>query len=113
MRQVQPTPRCLDGRGPEAVFDLLDGVIFTVVENDFLVDDGTLDARGQSPADAAALPRLDEVVLRAGIEGVLAFDEFRVENDVALLRRFGFEVGQPLPGLQVSGAGKAALRNRG
>src|ERR1035441_7176756 len=86
-------------------------MVLAVFEDDLLSDLGLLDARRQSPADAAALAGLDEVVLRPCVKRVLAIDKLGVEHHVALLRRLRFEIGQPLPRLQIPGAGDAALRH--
>ena len=86
MRQVQPALWRLDGCGAEAVLHLLDGMVLAVVDDNFVVDYSLLNARRQSPTNAAALAGLDEVVLRAGVEGVLFIDELRMQNHVALLR---------------------------
>ena len=84
-------------------------MVLAVVEDDFLVDHGLLDTRRQSPADAAALAGLDEVVLRAGVEGIFSIDKLGVQHHVALLRRFALEVGEPLPrcGILALGAEEA------
>ena len=89
VREVQPALRRLDRGGAQAVLDFLDRVVLAVVDDLLRPDDGVLDAVRQGPADAAAGAGLDETVLRAGVEGVLAVDEFRVQDDVALLRASG------------------------
>ena len=74
---------------------------------DFLIDDlfmikfCVFDGVGKSPADSAAGSRINESVLRAGVECVFAVDEFRVKHDIALLRRGGDEVVEPFPVFQV------------
>ena len=61
----------------------------------------------KGPAYAAAAAGVDEAVLRAGVEGILAVDKLRVQHHVALLR-LALEVGQTLPVLEVLGACYAA-----
>lgn len=86
MRHVQPAFFGLDRRGALAVFDLLDSVISAAVDNDFLIDHCFFNAGRKTPADAAALARLNKTILRPGIEGVLAGDELGMQHHVALLR---------------------------
>ena len=51
----------------------------------------------QTEADAALVAGFNEAVLWAGVERILAVDEFRVQHAVALLGRFRLEVRQAFP----------------
>ena len=75
--------------------------------------DGVRDVVAQAPADAVAGAGGGEIGHRAGVEGVLAVDEFRVQDAVALVQRVGLEVGQAFPGHEVLGAGDAAAGDGG
>ena len=56
------------------------------------------DVLGQAKADAHPVARLDEGGHRPRIKGVLPVDEFRMQNDVSLLRAMqSHEIRQPLP----------------
>jgi hypothetical protein len=61
----------------------------------------------ERPADAAAGADVDKAVHRSGVESILAGDEFRMQDDVALLRRGRLEIGQALPGFEIPGAHEA------
>jgi len=54
----------------------------------------------ESPQPMPPPCRLDEIVLRARVERVLAIDKLGVQHHVALLRRLRFQVGEALPDLQ-------------
>src|ERR1039457_6203403 len=73
--QMQPALVRFDGGGAEAVLDLIDGVVLTVVDDRLILDHCMLDIRGPSPADASAAACLEEAVLGARVEGVLSVDE--------------------------------------
>ena len=62
------------------------------------------DVVDECPSDASTGTRVDEAVLRTGIEGIFAIDELRMEHNVTLLR-LGLQVWQTIPGLQVLRAG--------
>ena len=110
---VDPAPVRFDGHRARAVFALGDGVIAADGGHLFLVDDRVRDVIAQAEADASAAAGLDEIVHRAGIEGVFAVYEFRVKQHVPLLRRAqGLEVGQALPVHEVVGAHDARRRDR-
>src|ERR1019366_6210620 len=77
--KMQPTFVGLDGRGAHTVLYFLNGVVLPIVDDDFVVNDGLLNALGQAPSDAATFAGLDEVVLRARVEGILAIDKLGME----------------------------------
>ena len=89
--------------GTFAILHLRDGVIVAGVDDLFFFHLSVGDVVDQCPADAATAARIDETILRTGVEGVFAIDELRVQYDVALLR-LRLQVGQTIPGLQVLGA---------
>src|SRR5690606_1385383 len=112
MRKMQPSLFRTNGRRTLAVFDLIDRVVDFGVDDFFVVYFGVGDAVAESPAYTAAGARFDETVLWSGIECVLPLHEFRVQDDVALLPRVGFQVGQALPRNEVLRPGDAGLRHR-
>ena len=91
----------LDRRRSQPVLDFFDGVIHAIVDDQFVIDDRRVHGIRQSPSDSAARTRLDESVLRAGVEGVFPVVEFRVENNIPLLGGFCLEIGQALPRPQI------------
>jgi len=111
MRKVQPAFRGLDGRGSKAVLYLFESVVFTVIDDGLLINHRVFHTRGEAPADSSTLAGLDELILGAGVESVLAIYKFRMEHHVPLLRRMGFQIGEPLPTLQILGSRDAALRD--
>ena len=52
----------------------------------FCADNGVFNILTKSEADSSAASCLDKIVLRAGIEGVLSVNKFRVQYYVSLLR---------------------------
>ena len=56
MGEVQPAFLGLDGRGAEAVLYLFDSVIFPVIDDGFLLNEGVLHAGGETPSDTPPLP---------------------------------------------------------
>ena len=57
----------------------------TQVDDLLLPDHGAVHGIHQRPADAAAVARIDEAVLRTGIEGIFPVHELRMQHHVALL----------------------------
>ena len=106
MRQMKPPLGSLDGVGAFAIFHFRDGVVVAGVDDFFVLHLSMGDVVDQCPADAATAARIDETILRTGVEGVFAIDELRVQHNVALLR-LRLQVGQTIPGLQVLGARNA------
>src|SRR5699024_5344535 len=82
---AQPAFSGTDGGRPLAVFGLGDGVVAPGAGDDLLVDDGVGDVGAQTEADSPARAGVDEVVHRAGVEGVPAVHKLRQQIDVALL----------------------------
>ena len=106
MGQVQPAPVCLDGVRTFSVLHFLDGVIMTEIDDLLFLDDGFFHAVHQSPANAASVTGIDEAVLRAGVQGILAVYELGVQHHVALLAGT-LDIRQALPVHQILGAGHA------
>ena len=98
MRQMQPALGCLDGMRTLTVLHLRDGMVVTRIDDLLLFHLGMGDIIHQRPADATARTRIDEAILRTGIESVLPVHELRVEHHVTLLRT-RLQIGQPLPRL--------------
>ena len=86
VRDVQPAFRRLHRHRPGPVFRLFDRMVLAFIDDLLILDHGPGDVITQPPADPTAPPGLNEGVLRASIECILALDEFRVQDDVALLR---------------------------
>ena len=106
MRQMKPPLGSLDGVGAFAIFHFRDGVVVAGVDDFFVLHLSMGDVVDQCPTDAATAARIDETILRTGVEGVFAIDELRVQHNVALLR-LRLQVGQTIPSLQVLGARNA------
>ena len=85
MGKMQPAPGSPDRGRAFAVFDLLDGVVSPAFDDHFAFDHSRVHAFGQSPANSSARASLDEIVLWAGVEGVLPIDKLRVQYHIALL----------------------------
>ena len=110
--QVQPALGGFDGVRALAVLHFLNGVVEAPVDDFLLLDDGVLHAVHQGPAYSAAVARVDEAVLRAGIEGIFSVHELRMQHHVALLAG-ALDVRQALPVHQILGAGHAGGRRGG
>lgn len=96
-----------------AIFRLADGMVAPPAELPFFLYVRVCNVAAQSQTDAAAGARLDEIILRPGIEGVLAIDELRMQHAIALVgRRRGTQVVEPFPVDQVLGAHDASVRPR-
>ena len=67
------------------VLHLHDGVVVAQVYNFLFLNLGVLNVVDKSPADAAAGACVNESVLWTCVESVLPVNEFRVQDDVALL----------------------------
>jgi len=93
---MEPALWRLDGVGALTVLHFHDRMIVTQVDNLFLFHLSVLDVVDKSPADTTAGTSVDEVVLWAGVEGILTVDKLRMQYDVALLA-LGFQVGKTLP----------------
>ena len=106
MCQVQPTLRRLDGVRPLPVLAFLDGMVAATAERLLAFNEGVFHAVDQSPSDAGSAAGIDEAVLRARIERILAVHELGVQHHVALLA-LRHDIGQALPGDQVVRAGHA------
>ena len=94
---VDPALFGLDRHGTGTVLRFGDGVIAARADDFFFVDDSVCDVVAQAEADAALVAGFNEAVLWAGVERILAVDEFRVQHAVTLLRRLRLEVRQALP----------------
>ena len=97
MSQVEPAFGRLDGGGSLSVLGFLDGMVDAAIDDDFFDDLRVHDIRGESPGNASSRAGLDEGILRAGVEGVLSVDEFRVQYYVSLLFRLRLEIRESLP----------------
>ena len=81
--------------------------------DDFLLSHlGVGDVIDQCPSDATAGTRVDETILRTGVEGIFSIDELRVQHHVALLAA-AFQVRQALPVDQILGAGDSSRGGSG
>ena len=109
--EVQPAVLGFDRGRALAVLEFVDRVVGPPVDDGFLAGAGLFHRGAECPADAAAGACVDETVLRAGVERVFSANEFRVDDDVALLGRGGLDVRQALPFFQVLRAHEPALRD--
>ena len=67
------------------VLHLRNGVVTAFADYFLLLHFCVADVIYQGPAYSSAASGVDESVLRAGVEGVFAIDEFRMKADIALL----------------------------
>ena len=86
------------------VLHLLDGMIVTGIDDLLFLDFGMSDIINKSPTDTTTRTCIDETILWTGIESILAINEFRMENHIALLA-LGLQVRKTLPVYQVLGTG--------
>ena len=82
------------------VLGLLDRVIESLIDDRLIFNNSLLHCINECPTDTTAATCVDETVLRAGIEGVLAVHELWVKNNVTLLR-LRLEVWKTLPVHQI------------
>ncbi len=68
-----------------AVLKLFDGVVMAEVDDLFPGDGKLVHTLCQGPAYTASAAGIDKSILRTGVEGVLAFYEFGMENYIPLL----------------------------
>ena len=86
---MNPALGSLYGNSTRAILDFGKSVVDTGADNNlFGADNGVSDILTETEADTTAAACLDKIVLGTGIEGVLAVNEFGVENYISLLRRF-------------------------
>ena len=109
MRQMQPTFRGLDGMRALTVLHLRDGVVVTGVDDLLFLHLSMGDVIDECPTDTATGARIDEAILRTGIESIFPIHELRMQHDIALLTP-RLQVGQTFPRLQVLRTGYACRR---
>ena len=84
--KVEPSSVGLYRMRTFSVLGFLDRMVVTVIDDLFFCNDYLFHAVDKRPAYASAAACIDETVLRAGIEGIFSIYEFRMENDIPLLR---------------------------
>lgn len=109
--EVQPSFCCFQRCGTETIFEFRDGVVMAWIDNLLMACDSIFHGVAQCPTDATTRSSIYKAILWSSVESVFAIDEFRVEDDIALLRGGGLEVGESLPCIKVARADDATLRD--
>src|SRR5690554_3006294 len=84
-------------------------MVFSRMDDLLFLDDSTRDILDQSEGNSTTTPSFDKSVLWPGIEAIFTINELRMQHGIALLRSGTYQVGQPLPFFEVSGANNPAL----
>ena len=89
-----------------AVLHFLYGMVVTALDDFLILDNGVVHGAYERPANTAAGAGVNETVLRAGVQRILAIHKFRMQHHVTLLGG-GFDVRKPFPVHKVPGTGHA------
>src|SRR5262245_5267231 len=93
------------------VLGLVNSMIDLLIDDGVFLPHGIADGFGDTEADTTAPAGFNKAVLRTCIKCITSVHEFRMQYDVALLWRRGFQIGQPFPGPEIFCAGNTALRH--